>query len=57
VARLRVAWRERPDSTAGARHRLGPAASVDAIVASNYGEAGALEVLGHGLPPVVAAQG
>jgi Dolichyl-phosphate-mannose-protein mannosyltransferase len=28
------------------------AAGVDVIVTQNYGEAGALEVLGHGLPPV-----
>jgi hypothetical protein len=28
---------------------------ADVIVASNYGEAGALDVLGHGLPPVASA--
>ena len=33
------------------RHARG----VDVIVADNYGEAGALEVLGHGFPPVASA--
>jgi Dolichyl-phosphate-mannose-protein mannosyltransferase len=31
------------------------AAGTDVIVADNYGEAGALEVFGHGLPPVASA--
>ena len=31
------------------------AAGVDVVVASNYGEAGALDVLGHDLPPVASA--
>jgi 4-amino-4-deoxy-L-arabinose transferase-like glycosyltransferase len=30
------------------------AAGTDVIVASNYGEAGALELFGHGLPPVAS---
>jgi hypothetical protein len=30
-------------------------AGADVIVASNYGEAGALRVLGRGLPPVASA--
>ncbi|HZE04670.1 MAG TPA: glycosyltransferase family 39 protein [Solirubrobacteraceae bacterium] len=30
------------------------AAGADVIVASNYGEAGALELFGHGLPPVAS---
>jgi len=30
------------------------ATSTDVIVAANYGEAGALEILGHGLPPVAS---
>jgi hypothetical protein len=31
------------------------AAGADVIVADNYGEAGALELFGHGLPPVASA--
>ena len=31
------------------------ASAVDVIVADNYGEAGALELFGHGLPPVASA--
>jgi Dolichyl-phosphate-mannose-protein mannosyltransferase len=31
------------------------AAGTDVIVADNYGEAGALELFGHGLPPVASA--
>jgi 4-amino-4-deoxy-L-arabinose transferase-like glycosyltransferase len=31
------------------------AAGADVIVAENYGEAGALELFGHGLPPVASA--
>ena len=31
------------------------AAGADVIVANNYGEAGALELFGHGLPPVASA--
>lgn len=30
------------------------AGGTDVIVASNYGEAGALELFGHGLPPVAS---
>ena len=32
------------------------ASGADAIVADNYGEAGALELFGRGLPPVASAQ-
>jgi hypothetical protein len=33
----------------------GHAAGADVIVADNYGEAGALELFGRGLPPVASA--
>ena len=32
------------------------AAGADVIVTDNYGEAGALELFGHGLPPIASAQ-
>jgi len=38
-----------------ARQVEGLAADADVIVAANYGEAGALELFGHGLPPVASA--
>jgi 4-amino-4-deoxy-L-arabinose transferase-like glycosyltransferase len=51
----RFGWQEEVDQITAAVRQLSPADRAEAgIVADNYGEAGALDFLGHNLPPVVS---
>lgn len=51
----RFGWQEEVDQITAAVRQLSPAdRAVAGIVADNYGEAGALDFLGHDLPPVVS---
>jgi hypothetical protein len=51
----RFGWQEEVDAIQGVVKRLPPEDRAHAgIFADNYGEAGALEFLGHDLPPVIS---
>ncbi len=51
----RFGWQEEADTVTRIVRQLSPADRAQAaILCSNYGEAGALEFLGHGLPPVLS---
>jgi hypothetical protein len=51
----RFGWQEEVDQVSSAVRKLSPGDRAHAgIIASNYGEAAALEFLGHDLPPVVS---
>jgi 4-amino-4-deoxy-L-arabinose transferase-like glycosyltransferase len=51
----RFGWQEEVDAIRTVMQRLSPDERVHAgILVDNYGEAGALDFLGHGLPPVIS---